>query len=137
MIPVAYWDDTSGGLLGQWWWPILRWYQWPIEMILVAYWDDTVGLGPRLLVGYWDNNSVYIGHYRVYMYICNVHVCMYIHMCMCVYTVVTVPDIIKFTYYHRNSIDYSVLCEWSTLYFKCTTQLYCMVLHFSTMLSPY
>ena len=24
-----------------------------------------------------------------------------------------VPDIIKFTYYHCTSIDYSVLCEWS------------------------
>ena len=31
----------------------------------------------------------------------------------------TVPDIIKFTYYHCTSIDYSVLCEWSTQYFKC------------------
>ena len=36
----------------------------------------------------------------------------------------TVPDIIKFTYYHCTSIDYSVLCEWSTLYFECTTQYY-------------
>ena len=26
-------------------------------------------------------------------------------------TVYTVPDIIKFTYYHCTSIDYSVLCE--------------------------
>ena len=33
----------------------------------------------------------------------------------------TVPE---FTYYHCTSIDYSVLCEWNTLYFKGTTQ-YC------------
>ena len=44
----------------------------------------------------------------------------------------TVPDT-KFTYYHCTSIDYSVHCEWSTLYFECTTQYY-TVLHLSTML---
>ena len=29
----------------------------------------------------------------------------------------TVPDIIMFTYYHCTSIDYGVLCEWSTQYY--------------------
>ena len=40
--------------------------------------------------------------------------------------VVTVPDIIWFTYYHCTSFDYSVLCEWSTLYMyiECTSQYY-------------
>ena len=40
----------------------------------------------------------------------------------------TIPDIIKFTYYHCTSIDYSVHYEWSTLYFECTTQYYTLVL---------
>ena len=48
-------------------------------------------------------------------------------------TTPTVSDIIKFTYYHCTSIDYSILCEWSTLYFECTTQY--TILQFSTMLS--
>ena len=42
----------------------------------------------------------------------------------------TVTDIIKFTFYHCTSIDYSVLCEWSTLYFECTTQYYTLVLSY-------
>ena len=33
----------------------------------------------------------------------------------------TAPNIIKFTYYHHTSIDYSVHYEWSTLYFECST----------------
>ena len=49
--------------------------------------------------------------------------------------VYTVPDIIKFTYYHCTSIDYSVHCEWSTLYFECTTQYYTLVHVQCTMLS--
>ena len=54
------------------------------------------------------------------------HICT----CTCVHTC-TVPDIIKFTYYHCTSTDYSVLYEWSTLYFKCTCvlQMYYTVLH--------
>ena len=40
----------------------------------------------------------------------------------------TVPESIKFAYYHCTSIDYSVLCEWSTLYFESTTQYYTLVL---------
>ena len=31
----------------------------------------------------------------------------------------TVSNIIEFTYYHCTSIDYSVHCEWSTLYYEC------------------
>ena len=38
----------------------------------------------------------------------------------------TLPDIIKFTYYHCTSIDYSVLYEW--MYFECTTQYNTLVL---------
>ena len=40
----------------------------------------------------------------------------------------TVPDIIKFTYYHCASIDYSILCERGTLY--STTQYYTLVLYY-------
>ena len=48
---------------------------------------------------------------------------MYIYKILCVYvsivciyfmdvnSYIIVPDIIKFTYYHCTSIDYSVLCE--------------------------
>ena len=52
---------------------------------------------------------------------------------MYIYNVVS--DIIKFTFYHCTSIDYSVLCECTcTLYFESTTQ-YCTVFHLNTMLS--
>ena len=42
----------------------------------------------------------------------------------------TVPDIIKFTYYHSTSIQYSAHCKWSILYmyFECNTQYYTLVL---------
>ena len=50
--------------------------------------------------------------------------------CTCISkaNIVHVPDIGKFTYYHNTSIDYSVLCEYSTLYFECATQYYTLVL---------
>ena len=50
----------------------------------------------------------------------------------------TVPDIIKFTYCHCTSINYSgsevhVHC----MYFKCTTHYYTLVLHCMLSYAPY
>ena len=45
----------------------------------------------------------------------NARLCVIMWTNLCSYTVL---DIIKFTYYHCTSIEHSVHCEWSTLYFK-------------------
>ena len=43
------------------------------------------------------------------MCVCAIYV--YVHVCVNKIYKHTVPDIIKFTYYHCTSIDYSVHCE--------------------------
>ena len=67
-----------------------------------------------------------------FLYVCT-YVCSHVH-CTILTTQCTVPDIIKFAYYHCTSIDYNgstviVWVKYTVLW------IYYTVLHLSTMLS--
>ena len=80
----------------------------------------------------------YVRHLMIYLYIKFYWSKMLIFVNTVIYLILqyiysyTVLDIIKFTYYHNSSVDYSILCEWIYTVLQSTTQI---VLHLSTMLS--
>ena len=67
--------------------------------------------------GQWSSSMFIHVHVHVleYIHICNIQKCtIYMYICISIYRIAgnrVVPYIIKFTYYHCTSIDYSVLCE--------------------------